>query len=564
MKTRLSDLNKVFIAFYREEEDVDPGYIIINYIPTTVSGVKRARALVHSRRIGGIFKRHQSIFTVDSLSLITADNVREAIINPDTAFASPTSQTTPTTLVHATNKLSLEQREPAPVTPLEPLRPLRPKHLADSTNRPPPEQRDRHEIAPPLRPLQPLRAPSQPELKPLRAPSQPDLTQDMGRRSFGATYAPHIEPPHVPPVPPLPKGVGGNIFSNFLRKKKDSSDSADMPPPTPPKDNAVYYAPPVGESRSSPPPASPFASNRAAATYHRPRSLSEHATVSHSKGSTNVVVEVEPYAVPLKGKWSLDGGRPNDPSERARKRRELQLQREKEDKEAQQQEEMRLERIRREKEEMERQVIEYEARRRLEIERELRRVTTERKRKEQMEKEEEERRRQELEERRRQDREKRMEEHRRLERWRKEQARQTEFAARRAEEAKQREELERKKRIQKAEAKFKSVSMESEQAGWVTIQSKDGLSWKRRYYKFVKGSIFLYRSSKDLADALDEVSLQGQLKALKEWHEGYDDLEAILFSFVVEFKNGEHWALYADSEEDKYKILGLFKGAAGL
>ncbi|PPQ94645.1 hypothetical protein CVT25_009376 [Psilocybe cyanescens] len=543
MKTQLSDLHRVFIAFYREEVDADPGYIVINYIPTAVSGVKRARALVHSRRIGGILKRHQSIFTVDSLSLITADNVHEAIINPDTAFSSPTSQTTPTTstLADATNKLPLRQREPVSVAPLEPLRPLRPpKQFADSTNKPPLEQRDPIGATS----TEPLR-----HLQPLRAPSQPDLAQEMGRKSFGATYAPHVEPPNVPPVPPLPKG-GGSIFSNFLRRKKDSDGGGDLPPPTPPKDKNAHYAPPVGMSLSSP----PFASNRAM-RHQRSRSLSDYAVISHVKGSSDVVIESEPYetgyVIPLRGKWSQDGGRPSDPTERARRRRELQMQREQEEKEALEQEARRQERIRLEKEEMRRQEIEWEARRKVEIEQEIRRITAERKRREQMEKEEEERRRQDLEERRRQDREKRVEEHRRLEQWRKEQARQVEVAARRAEENRKREELERKKRIQKAEAKFKGNTVESELTGWVTVQSKDALSWKRRYYKFLKGNVFLYRSPKDLAEALDEVELRGRVRGLKEWHEGYDDLEAILFSFVVEFKNGEHWSMYADSEEEK-------------
>jgi MAP7 domain-containing protein 1 len=77
--------------------------------------------------------------------------------------------------------------------------------------------------------------------------------------------------------------------------------------------------------------------------------------------------------------------------------------------------------------------------------------------------------------------------------------------------------------------------------------------------------------------------LRGNVLSLKEWNEGYEDLEAIPFSFVVEFKiERKHWAMYADSEEDKvswtlekipnftdlprlkYKVLGLLKVAAGL
>jgi len=41
MKMKIIDLDQVYIAFYREEVGADPGYLIINYIPTSVSGVRR-------------------------------------------------------------------------------------------------------------------------------------------------------------------------------------------------------------------------------------------------------------------------------------------------------------------------------------------------------------------------------------------------------------------------------------------------------------------------------------------------------------------------------------------
>lgn len=48
LKTRLSDLHNVFIAFYREEVDVDAGYVIINYIPSSISEVKRGALFTFS------------------------------------------------------------------------------------------------------------------------------------------------------------------------------------------------------------------------------------------------------------------------------------------------------------------------------------------------------------------------------------------------------------------------------------------------------------------------------------------------------------------------------------
>jgi hypothetical protein len=41
LKNKIDDLDKVFIGFYHEEYERDPGYVIINYIPPSTSGVKR-------------------------------------------------------------------------------------------------------------------------------------------------------------------------------------------------------------------------------------------------------------------------------------------------------------------------------------------------------------------------------------------------------------------------------------------------------------------------------------------------------------------------------------------
>ena len=81
---------------------------------------------------------------------------------------------------------------------------------------------------------------------------------------------------------------------------------------------------------------------------------------------------------------------------------------------------------------------------------------------------------------------------------------------------------------------------------------------------------------------LEKIDLQGNVGGLKEWYEGcYEDLEAIAFSLVVEFKDGrEPMSMYTDSEEEKvgialntlncpaymskYKLLGLLRVGARL
>lgn len=56
---------------------------------------------------------------------------------------------------------------------------------------------------------------------------------------------------------------------------------------------------------------------------------------------------------------------------------------------------------------------------------------------------------------------------------------------------------------------------------------------------------------------MEKIDLRGKVGGLKEWYEGgYEDLEAIPFSFVVEFKDGRApLSMYADGEEEKVSIF---------
>lgn len=75
LKSRIlgDETEQVYFGFYREEIKARPGFVVVNYIPPSVSGVRRgehcwlscglaiqsftARALVHSRRITSGFTR---------------------------------------------------------------------------------------------------------------------------------------------------------------------------------------------------------------------------------------------------------------------------------------------------------------------------------------------------------------------------------------------------------------------------------------------------------------------------------------------------------------------------
>jgi len=66
----------------------------------------------------------------------------------------------------------------------------------------------------------------------------------------------------------------------------------------------------------------------------------------------------------------------------------------------------------------------------------------------------------------------------------------------------------------------------------------------------------LLTTLKDVSQPVDSIELGGRVSALREWHEGYEELEALDYSFALEFKDGQGpWSMFCDSEEDKVRIL---------
>ncbi|KAJ7155567.1 hypothetical protein C8R43DRAFT_1000438 [Mycena crocata] len=455
LKARIEDPAQIFIAFYR---DSNAGCILLNIIPESISGVRRARALVHSRRISAVFP---ALASPDSVHVIQVDRVTaeptadEMGVLPDPPVASSSSPPPPS----KGSMFSLLRRKKKPEAELGPVEPFN-IHLTEDAPPPPPPK-------------------------------------DKGRRSFS----------YQPETPP------DNSDYDVVSRHSSSSDEVVVVSPHPP------------------PPRSPGIKKRSAT---------------------------------LPSKWNAE---PVDPAERARRRVELQRQRELEEEQAVEEEAQRQVQLKLQKQALLKQQEEEEEERRVSLEQELKRVTAQRRQRDQLERAEEERKKQELEQKKRADRERRMEEHRRLEEWRKEQAAQAEEATRRAEQARKQEEAERKKKIQLAGAKVKSARADVELVtGWVTMQAGDSLVWRRRYFKFVGSTVFFYRSlkEKDSNQVLDQIDLRGQVRALREWNEGYEDLKAIPFSFAVEFTGArEPWSMFSDSEEEKYKLLGLLHAANG-
>ena len=214
--------------------------------------------------------------------------------------------------------------------------------------------------------------------------------------------------------------------------------------------------------------------------------------------------EVPQYAsltINLTGKWARDGSVsvPSDPKERERLRKEAIRKREEEERRAMEEEKARQEENKRRKEEEKRREEEEERERKAKVQAELRRAVMEKERIRREEEEEERRKKQELEERKRLERERRLEEHRKLEAWRKEREAEAERERRRAEEEERRKEQERLKKIELAEKEIVHLKAKEPAitTGTVTIQFPDSPFWKRRHYKVVGNTLYLYRSEKE-------------------------------------------------------------------
>lgn len=58
-------------------------------------------------------------------------------------------------------------------------------------------------------------------------------------------------------------------------------------------------------------------------------------------------------------------------------------------------------------------------------------------------------------------------------------------------------------------------------------------------------------SLQEMIQPLEVVRL-ADIRHIKEWQEGYEELEGVPHSFAVEFRDGpDAWSMFADSEEDK-------------
>ncbi|GAW09985.1 enoyl- hydratase carnithine racemase [Lentinula edodes] len=517
LKQSFEESSTVHIAFYNEESSQvqsRPGFALINYIPSSISGIRRARALVQSRRIGALFvKTEYATLTIDHLSNLTPSAIHQAVLHPDgihnirieRSASSPEPvdpQSTLESMIFPIRRSFTENRDPS-VIPLNYSTPpksqslfssiLRRKRATPSTDVPWDSDED---VAP---------------------PTPPKDNNSVSRSNF--TYTPGARLRSIP--------------NSDLRKSL--AEFAFISHPIPSSDDEVIVEHP------NPPPKTlqPLSSNK-------------------PDGAL--------FSIPLDRKWVHDTVYISDPEERARRRKLVQQQRALEEQQALQQEAERQARIKEEKEELKRQEEEEEAWRKSMLEQELQEIKARRRAREQREQEEDARKKREIEARKEMDRKRRMEEHEKLEEWRQQMAWEVEAEKMKEEDDRRRADAERKTKVQNM---VKEVKMELRSSGWTTawatLQTGDSLVWRRRYLKLVGSKIFIYRSPKDMNQTLDEVELRGQIVGLREPNEGFEELKAIKHSFAIVFKDGrDPWAVFGDTEEEKIKMLGMLQYAAGL
>jgi hypothetical protein len=298
----------------------------------------------------------------------------------------------------------------------------------------------------------------------------------------------------------IPSSAFG-VFSHILRRDKKAAQSfEDTPPPTPPKDSGRFSDDkPRSLDRST--VHAPVVSPRITPAYDvlepaQPDSLSDFSVIAHSLDTNTTIMtrasNTQRQTLPFRSTTSAEIQLALDPAEKARRRIESERARVLEEKEALKAEAERQARLKREKQETLRREEEDAERRRIVLQEEVRQLTAERSKKGRDISEAEKQRSRELAEMKRIEKERRMEESKRLDMWRKEQARLADDLVKRKEHDRKRAEEERRRRI--ALAARNAKANESCATGWVTIQTNESLVWRRRFFKLVGTTIYLYRS----------------------------------------------------------------------
>ena len=326
-----------------------------------------------------------------------------------------------------------------------------------------------------------------PLARPSTAPRSPGISADFSEKMFRR----HETNPTVihvdaqsPPPPPPPKDKSSKHYSLYnptgsnwddvryavLASPTSDSDLDDSPVRTPPTRSKIT---PLPGTPSSSPPAPPKSTHTRAATSRIP--VASGRVMSPTRQRRTV----------------------SSPEETELRRREAQRLKELEEREAVREEAERQARLKREKEQMLEQAAHEEATRKAALEQELRRAAEERRKREAIEQEAEALAAMVAAERKRQERERRRLEAQKLQRMRQDiqeqrRAQEDERRSWRERVAMERKELAWRLETQKTK---NSRGLTVLLTGWVTVQSEDFLSYKRRFFHLREDAFILFKDA---------------------------------------------------------------------
>ncbi|KAI0716039.1 hypothetical protein C8T65DRAFT_128698 [Cerioporus squamosus] len=247
------------------------------------------------------------------------------------------------------------------------------------------------------------------------------------------------------------------------------------------------------------------------------------------------------------------------PEEAELRRREARRRKEQEEQEALREEAARQARLKYEKEQQLLEAARDEAARKAALEQELRRAAEERRKREAIEREAEALSSMVAAERKRQDRERRRQETAKMQRMRHELEEQR--LAQMRERQAWRERVDRERRTLAARLESRKTKnargLTVLLTGWVTVQSEDCLSYKRRYFQLREDALLLFKDAEDDSKPLETIQLS-RIQRIREWQDGYEELQSIPNSFAFEIKDmHDPWCMFTDSNEDKENLLAL-------
>ncbi|RDX54373.1 hypothetical protein OH76DRAFT_1398691 [Lentinus brumalis] len=392
------------------------------------------------------------------------------------------------------------------------------------------------------------------------------------------------------PTSPRPSGVLG-ITADFSDKmfRREPKSAPLPPPPPPPKDmgrerdrsNSLYepHSPssqaewddiryavmsPISESDASvivishqvrPPPnyakLPPVPDEMGVMSAPASPTVPPKPATAHTRSATSRI----PIAAARMAATQRRAATISTPEEAELRRREARRRKEQEEQEALREEAARQARLKYEKEQQLLEAARDEAARKAALEQELRHAAEERRKREAIEREAEALSSMVAAERKRQDRERRRQETAKIQRMRHELEEQQLAQMRERQGWRERVDRERKTLAGRLESrKTKNArGLTVLLTGWVTVQSEDCLSYKRRYFQLREDALILFKD----AEPLETIQLS-RIQRIREWQDGYEELQSIPNSFALQIKDvHDPWNMFTDSSEDKENLLAL-------